>query len=239
MIRTNKGPFAKRPFFEKDEIDTIASDELRMVGLLPEEPAPIRIERFIEKSFGIVPTYQDLPSDLLGFTRFTVNGCEEIVVSKALSEEGSDVAERRLNSTLAHEAGHALLHSQLFADLHRSTPTKRITDDVKINRKTILCRKVTEGVSDSPGNRSNYDGQWWEYQANLMIGTLLIPRPLLRRALVPVLSPVGMLGFEAMDPGNRDLATSIAASVFEVNPVVARIRVDEVFPPNSEGQLTL
>ena len=239
MIRTNSGPFSERPYFEKTEIDTIATDELRIVGLLPEEPGPIRIEWFIEKRFGIVPEYRNLPHGILGFTKFTTNGCDEIVISKALSEDGSDVAERRLNTTLAHEAGHALLHSHLFADLHRNTPARTMTDGVKADRQTILCRKIDERVSNVPGPRSNYDGQWWEYQANLMIGALLLPRPVLRTALVPMLSPVGMLGVEALDRADRELAANYAASIFEVNPIVARIRVDEVFPQNLGQQLTL
>ena len=73
---------------------------------------PIRVDRFIEKRYRIVPQYEDILDGILGFTRFGAKGPEEVVVSRSLSEEGSRVAERRMNSTLAHEAGHMLLHGQ-------------------------------------------------------------------------------------------------------------------------------
>jgi hypothetical protein len=47
--RATSGPFAERPFFSLEEVDRTCADELRKLGLLPREPEPIRIERFIEK----------------------------------------------------------------------------------------------------------------------------------------------------------------------------------------------
>ena len=239
MIPNYSGPFSERPYFEKCEIETIATDELRNVDLLPEEPAPIRIERFIEKRFRIAPDYRDLPPGLLGLTKFGANGSVEIVISTSLSEDGDDVSARRLNSTLAHEAGHALLHRRLFSELHLADQTSALTEDIQVDRRRILCRTVDERVSDRSASRSTYSGQWWEYQANLMIGALLMPRPLVRDALVPLLTRVGMLGIEALSTASREPAARTAAEIFDVNPVVARIRINEVFPPNLDDQLTL
>ena len=105
----------ERPHFQLREIEETCSSELRKVGLYPSAPEAIRVDRFIEKRFNVTPRYEDLPDGVLGFTRFGKGVVVEIVVSRALDEGGTKVAERRLRSTLAHEAGHGLLHAYLFA----------------------------------------------------------------------------------------------------------------------------
>jgi len=83
-FRTNSGPFSQRPHFEPAEIDRICDDELRKAGLYPASPQAIRIDRFIEKRFGISHEYQDLPEGVLGYTRFTKVGVDAIIISAAL-----------------------------------------------------------------------------------------------------------------------------------------------------------
>src|SRR5678810_720817 len=101
----------EQPYFSDSEIDRIAVEELLGAGLLPSRPEPVRIERFVEKRFGLARvSYEELPATVLGYTQFSSAGVEAVFVSRALSEEGSRVAERRINSTLAHEAEHGLLH---------------------------------------------------------------------------------------------------------------------------------
>src|SRR2546422_8265658 len=113
--RATSGPFAERPYYELNEIERIRTEELHEVGLYPSRPEPVRVERFIEKRFHVSPTYEELPDGILGYTRFNRDGVEAIVVSCALCEEGTRAAERRINTTLAHEGGgHGLLHAYLF-----------------------------------------------------------------------------------------------------------------------------
>ena len=52
------GPFLNRLYLKDEEIESIATNELRDVGLLPTEPSPIRVDRFIEKRFDIVPQFR-------------------------------------------------------------------------------------------------------------------------------------------------------------------------------------
>jgi hypothetical protein len=119
-IRSESGPVGERPHFKPSEIDRICSDELRKHGLFPSSPQPVRIDRFVEKRFGVVPRYEDLPDGVLGYTKFSKNGVNGIVISAALDTEGAKVAERRIRTTLAHESGHGLLHAYLFAlDVNR------------------------------------------------------------------------------------------------------------------------
>jgi hypothetical protein len=73
----------------------------------------------------------------------------------------------------------------------------------------------------------------------MMIGPILLPDPLVRRAIDAMLSAGGSLGIRTLAPDRRDEAAAHLANVFDVNPAVARIRVDELYPASPEGQLSL
>jgi len=238
-FKVKTGPFTERPFYTDQEIDSICTDELRRVGLFPSSPEPVRIDRFVEKRFGVVPQYEDLPQGLLGFTKFGPKGVEAIAVSRLLSEENSKVAERRINTTLAHEGGHGLLHAHLFALELRASVLPLFEGIIDQKQQKILCR--TDGVQGTGRGEEviSYNGRWWEYQANRMIGALLLPRTLVPQALETLLEGRGTLGMKALNSANRSEAVRILADIFDVNPVVARIRLAEVFPPATEGQLAL
>ena len=239
MQRTQSGPFVERPYYEDSDFESIVTYELRNVGLLPTVPEPIRVDRFIEKRFGIVPQYDDVPDGILGFTRFGAKGPEEVVVSRSLSEEGNRVAERRINSTLAHEAGHMLLHGRLFAFQRRAGTRSLFEDDLDEERQTILCRHSTVGFPSGSMNIHGYDGRWWEFQANKVIGVLLLPRQLVNEALDSFLLSQGLLGIRLLDDTRREEAVRRLANTFDVNPTVARIRIGELFPAKANRQLTL
>lgn len=241
-MRTQKahaGPFAERLYVERAEIESMAIDELRKTGLLPTSPAPIRVERFIEKRFGVVPSYEELPTGLLGFSRFGTHGVAEVVVSRSLAEAGSRAADRRVSSTLAHEVGHMLLHGHLFALAHDTGTQRLLADDVDGANRKILCRDEAPSPGAAASVRRGYDGRWWEYQANMMIGPFLLPGALVRRAIDAMLSPGGSFGIRTLAPDRRGEAAAHLADAFEVNPAVARIRVDEIYPVSLEGQLSL
>lgn len=230
------GPFAERPYYKLQDIEDICSKSLKAVSLYPDEPSPIRIERFIEKRFGVRPIYEALPDGLLGYTEFGAKGVKGIYIARSLAEEGSKVAERRINTTLAHEAGHGLLHAHLFA-LEQQIQTL-FGEEVDSKAPKILCRN--ENLPKYGGNtQKRYDGRWWEYQANLSIGPFLIPKLLLERCVDSFMVTSGMLGIKRLDEAYREDAINLVAETFDVNPVVAHIRLQEAYPVNNNFQLTL
>jgi hypothetical protein len=225
------GPSSKQPYFTPTQIDQICCDELRKQGLFPSVPEAIRIDRFIEKRSRVSPQYEDLPAGVLGFTRFGKNDVRAVVISTALDAEGGKVAERRVRTTFAHEAGHGLLHAHLFAldeiPLH-------LFDKDSHSGDQILCRDVQGDESKS----NRYDGRWWEFQANRAMGALLCPRILVREAMRPFLVPSGLLGVEVLDENRGVESIRALADIFDVNPVVARICITELYPPET-GQMRL
>ena len=234
-IRASSGPFVERSYYEDFEIEEIALEALRAVELLPKQPEPVRVDRFVEKRFGVVARYDHLPPGILGFTRFGSSGAEAVVLSRSLSEDRGSVAQRRLNSTLAHEAGHMLLHGHLFVLERRRAPL--FSENLDATNRRVLCRTDAMGA-DGVGS-AGYQGQWWEYQANQVIGALLMPEPLLDEVLAPLLTSRGQLGLRTLDDERRDTAVRCLATVFDVNPAVARIRLDKTLARPDGRQLTL
>jgi hypothetical protein len=225
--RTKSGPFSERPHFEPNEIDRICADELRNEGLYPSSPQAIRIDRFVEKRFGVVPEYDDLPEGVLGFTKFTKKGVEAIVIARALDAAKGKVAERRVRTTLAHEAGHGLLHAYLF--VLDENPLQLFDADSYAECK-ILCRDLQGEERKSRG----YDGRWWEFQANRAMGGLLCPQTLVHEALNPFLVSSGTLGTVVLDETRREEASRTLADIFDVNLIVAKIRISEFYPADTE-----
>ena len=234
--RSKTGPFAEQPFYKPSEIESICTDELQKVNLYPSDPTPIRIDRFIEKRFGIQPSYEDLPHGLLGFTLFGEKGVDRIVVTKSLDDEGTKPAERRLRTTLAHEGGHGLLHAHLF--VLGSRPASLFGDGLAHDAQKILCREGgVSGVGGAPAKKPPY--RWWEYQANQAMGALLLPEGLTRKAIAFLLSAQGTFGQPRLPADRREEAIRVLADTFDVNPVVARIRIEGFYPPAADLQLTL
>jgi hypothetical protein len=228
-VRTRGGPFGERPYYKDSEIENICTDELQRVDLLPSSPQPIRIDRFIEKRFHISHDYADLERGILGFTRFGKGGVEAIVVARSL-DDNSTVNERRVRSTLAHEAGHGLLHGHLFVLSGQST----LFSEGNVPSPQVLCRDDVQ--SDA---KRGYDGAWWEFQANKMIGGLLLPRTLTMKALEGLLEERGQLGLKDLPLTRRVEAAGHLADVFDVNPAVAVIRLGDLFPASDSHQQVL
>lgn len=221
-FRGQNGPFLERPHFTDSEIDGMCEEALQKVDLLPNSAQPIRIERFIEKHFGVVPIYEELPSGVLGFTTFCGKGVRSMHIARSLVDDTSTSSERRLNSTLAHEAGHGLMHAYLFA--FDGAGLSLFGKDKDITGSQVLCRDTDYG------HRGRYDGRWWELQANRAIGGFLLPRPLLGSVLQQFFTDSGDGGKLTIAEEDRERAAQALAEIFNVNPAVARLRLTTLFP---------
>ena len=108
-----------------------------------------------------------------------------------------------------------------------------------MSSRRILCRGENIGERDQTIGRRQYDGRWWEYQANLAMGTLLLPRPLVIDCLNSMLVEQGSLGGKTLPITMREEAVQKLTDVFDVNPIVGQIRLQGIFPVEHEQQLTL
>lgn len=228
--RTSAGPFVERPFYSADEVERICVEALRLTDLLPKDPEPIRIDRFIEKRFKVVPEYKDLGTGVLGMATFGRNGVHGITVAQALDDEATVSSERRIRTTLAHEGGHGLLHTHLFA----FADEKLLFGEYTPSGPAVLCRDI-----NGTPNKSKYSGQWWEYQANMAMGSLLMPRALVIKATDKFLAQSGNMGLKELPRGMRPDAIVELSEIFDLNSIVVTIRLNEIFPETSSAQMVL
>jgi len=127
-VRWYRGPEGdQRIWYEAEEIEQIAEDELQRAGLTPEPSSPVTdLERFIESHLGAdLDQYAELDADVLGLTRFDPGQRPAVSINKALTESAENQQARsgvagRWRATLGHEASHVLFHRYLFdADLNQ------------------------------------------------------------------------------------------------------------------------
>jgi len=229
-VQTPSGPFAFRLYFEDlGEIDKICLEALTSQSLLPSDPAPIRIERFVEKQFKAPLRYEDLGPEHLGCTIFNSSGAvEAILVSRLLEEQNTIPARRRVRSTIAHEAGHGLLHGSLFIEGNSA-----LNDALGEKQRLILCRSEDILVD----TQRSYAGRWWEFQANQAIGSLLLPSLLMNALLNQSGIKHSSLGSSILTPAQREALVKKAAVIFDVNPIVVRIRLDSLFSQKKAEQM--
>jgi len=231
---SDSNQFGQNLYFTKTQIDRMCSDELKKSGFYPDEPAPVNIERFVEKHYGKVD-YLDLGEGYLGCTEFSKRGqVLRVIISSALDSDDT-VTLRRLRTTLAHEAGHCMMHPVLFIEDGLQSTFKNENSEMFRQRK-ILCRD--DDIGSTNKSSKTWDGRWWEYQANRAIGGFLLPKQLVIKALEGLTIKQGITESRTLSDGNRSKATHTVSETFNVNPIVAEIRIGEIYPAN-ETQMML
>ncbi len=212
-------PFLRRVRFETRHVEALCAEALASVGLLPKKPAPVRIERFPEKYFRAKLRFRKIKDDALGSVQFDDEGrVVNVFVSKTLAQDETLEGQRKVRSTIAHECGHGLLHGELFAErLHFERHPRLLADHGAAANDEFLNLEVVR-----PGTAPRYE--WWEFQANMAMSALLLPRKLVTQAALPFARSYADAG-----PGRRDAVTEQAANelaeVFDVNPVMIRFRL--------------
>lgn len=231
---TEPCPFISKPFFHETKIERDCAKALVAHGLMPAEPSPVRIDRFIEKQFGLAIQYKDLQSrfgtGVMGACRFNRDGTvAEILVEVTLEEDESKIASKRVRSTLAHEGGHGLFHGPLFVEMFQAEEDLR-RGLVKVDR----CLGVTtdgfacRGLGDQGASGRRYD--WWEVQANMAMAALLLPRRLVDPFVRDIMSvPLPKLAWTGKRPDwqLKDVA-GMVADKFDVSISMATFRIEQL-----------
>lgn len=178
----------------------------------------IDIERVISRHLKIEPAFVDLPTGILGQTKFSRDGKKiTMEISATLSDEAQAEitgSVHRFRTTAAHEAGHALIHPCLYIDddlgLFRGRPVA----------PTTLCRSQDIGRYNA--------SDWREWQANQAMSCLLLPKKDVLEELKGL--PAGT---------NRDDMIRHFSTTFKVSQEVARYRLERLSPSVSLNQLSL
>jgi hypothetical protein len=223
----------QRIWYESDEIEQIAADELRRAGLMPTPAAPeTDLEQFIEVHLKAhLDQYADLPEGVLGLTDFPARGTPKVSISAALTEaadrdDPTPGSVGRWRATLAHEASHIYLHRYLFdpemVQLYGTT-----SGYVDATRTDTLLRCLHRDVAPLAKNDMNvtrHRGDWREIQANRGMAALLMPSRTFKRVAFQQMTRLGLSVVGPGSPAADELATAIAAA-FAVSRRAATIRL--------------
>ncbi|MCL4808155.1 MAG: hypothetical protein KJ062_10250 [Thermoanaerobaculia bacterium] len=204
------------PYLGAAKIDAICAALLRQTGDMPEEPGRIPVDLFIEKHFAFSVDFEEVRNP--GLTQFDVETGRpvRIVVQRALAEDVRISKQRRVQTMMAHEAGHAILHGHL----HRTASIKR----QELESPNAYCSLRARWLSPACG-ACGVPGCFCEAQANAAIGGFLLPWSLFARARQIFeeewarVAPPNAGGLECDDFVDRSLA-----DLFDVNPIVIRRR---------------
>jgi hypothetical protein len=190
-----RSPWGKRLKFESDEFEAMM-DAMRASagGGGFQSGKGVDVELVLLRALGVEADYVELPVGILGRTVFLNDGKIVIEISRSLSDaaETSNLARRRLRTTLAHEFGHAVCHGVLFFRDSHALSLFAVQEEESRGGELppIMCRE--EGI-DGKG----YSGEWWEFQANQCMAALLLPRRMLGESVRRQLSKRDFASVEA------------------------------------------
>jgi hypothetical protein len=227
----------QRLWFHDDEIEALAEDELRSAGLYPTGDNPVTdLERFVQRHLGAgLDQFAALSPEILGQTEFVPGKSPVIRVNADLTgsafedDEPLPWAKGRWRATVAHEAGHVLLHRNLF---EASAGQGELFSAGGQTSSLMRCLKR------DVGHRST-TSDWREVQANKAMAALLMPRALFTQV---ALAHPGLHAVRAnvmAGPATSEVVCELARS-FEVSKQAAAIRLGtlKIIPSSSTFDFT-
>lgn len=199
-----------RLWYDADEIERITMDALRDAGLWSSDGGRVvDVEHLLEVHLGAAVDYgAPLEAAVLGYTSFArpIRVAINRALTAAAQRPGAGRATvGRWRATLAHEAAHILLHARLF----------EVGQDA--GGETQRCLRTEVGARQA--------SDWREVQANIGMGSLLLPRPgvidavramLIAERVIPPVPAVSPMGYRLIGELTRR---------FAVSRQVARIRL--------------
>lgn len=229
----------ERLWFEPSEIERMMESELRKAALMPSETAPVvKLEAFVERHLkATLDQYADLDASVLGVTEFFEGRPPRISLNKNLTGSALDEVEAlpgvlgRWRATLAHEAGHVLLHRSLFefAVGNMNLFDRSPSDD----RGRQLQRCLEKDVGHGGGG-----GDWREVQANQAMAALLMPKSLFQKVARQHVEEV-FPGRDKIPAGGEERVAARLAPILEVSKQAARIRLSTLGFVEPHGQTQL
>jgi hypothetical protein len=220
----------QRIWYEAEDIEQIATEQLRRAELMPTLQDPVTdVERLIEVHLRAeLDLYAQLPDGVLGLTEFPARGTPKVQIDSALTEardaEGAPAGVvGRWRATLAHEAAHIFLHRYLFdPDMAQLTGRGGVANPSEGGLMRCLHRDISPIVAEWNSVRRRPD--WREVQANRAMAALLMPRRIFRRLALREVRELG-LGAPPVAAHDTETLTTTLAELLQVSKQAVGIRL--------------
>jgi len=230
----------QRIWYDSDEIERMAGDELRRGGLMSTVDDPVTdLEQFIEVHLKAeLDQYADLPEGVLGLTQFPLKGRPKVSISVDLTEGAdrdvpSPGSMGRWRATLAHEASHIYLHRYLFdPEMIQLYGVGGTLGGAPPSDGLMRClHRDIAPVASHDMSVTRRRGDWREIQANRDMAALLMPSRIFKRVGFQQMTQLG-LNIVDTNPSAADTLATAMADAFAVSKQAATIRL------NTEGLLS-
>ena len=225
--------WGQRLWIDDEEFDLIMDKIRQKIALdVFEDEKGIDIEAILERVYKVIPDYVELDESILGKTIFYHDRIPEIHINRSLSDaaESGVAARHRFRSTLAHECAHIALHRQLnfkdsttlslFLEMPAATP--------------VLCRRQSRTTLSHSNQK-----EWWEYQANRGMASLLLPKELLKENINNIVSSCEFVTIiDALAACEVEKTIKRVMRIFDVSMPLAMFRLQELgyIPKNAKQQ---
>ena len=221
----------RRLWFEENEIEWMMEDELRKAGLFPcLADSVVDLESLLEIQFGVkLDLHAVLDDDVLGVTHF-LSGKKPLVsinkdlTSQAETGEAPSGIFGRWRATMAHEAGHVVLHRGLVEEPYEQGS---FFSEITKESTSSLLRCLKRDVSF---RRGDYD--WKEVQANRGMAALLMPARVFRELTLDIFKANNFEGLSEWLPETSSAEFSNLLRELsrrcEVSQEAARIRLESL-----------
>lgn len=224
--RTPGSILSERTYFTRAEIEKMASDELRAAQCWPAKPEPIALEKYLQRRHGLEAMITDLNPGLMGSADFT--NPQQPVISISTEIFNGPVA--RYRSTLAHEIGHLTLHASLFLE----TQFLRALEQLRRQSLHRGFECTGNDIDEAPRERVNKADPLFhlEFQANLFMVAILLPRLLVRMCVEPWTQTTSLRGGgreTILIETHRQEAIQSVAETFAVSRTMATFRLAELY----------
>jgi len=214
----------ERLWFDPSEIEQMMASELRKAKLMPTDEAPVvNLESLLERHLKVqLDQYASLEPGVLGLTEFFEGKSPKVSINKDLTGSALDEDESppgvlgRWRATLAHEAGHVILHRCLFEFAAGNMNLFGSHDTGAGGKRLLRCLKRDATYASG--------GDWREVQANQAMAALLMPKSVfasLARAEGQRLFP----GADVIPAGGEARVAERLAPLLGVSRQAARIRL--------------
>jgi hypothetical protein len=190
----------KAPYISYDDTRSIAQDFLKQYNTTNEMPVDIELIHEAGLGMNLIPA----PLSYFGIEAFTSLSAKEIRYNEVTATD--NIGRHRF--TLAHEAGHIIMHEDIFKQVSYSSPDEFMETQEKF-----------------PPNQYSY----LEIQADNFAGLVLVPEDRLEEQVELQLNKILNEGFDLKEE-NYELILSyvskLVAKHFVVNEMTAQIRIE-------------
>lgn len=224
-----------RIWYEPEEIEGIAEEELQRAKLTPTLENPVtNLEHLVEIHLKAkLDQYAELPEDVLGVTHFQSRQRIHVSISRVLTDSAEESMPRpgavgRWRATMAHEASHIILHRYLFDPILAGTIVNGSSEKKPEFARLMRClnKDVVPEKSEN-WNRTRSAKDWREVQANMGMAALLMPRRLFNRIAHQQIDELMLSGITKGSPSAISLS-SVVSEIFQVSKQAASIRLESL-----------